>query len=139
VARIVGIDYGSKRVGIAVTDPLQLIATALATVPSHEAMNFLRKYITQEKVEAIVVGEARELNGSPTDSAPLIEDFVKGLRKAFRGMKIETRDERFTSKIAFNAMISSGMKKKDRRDKGIIDRISAVVILQDYLEEIKNK
>ena len=134
MARIIGIDYGSKRVGIAVTDPLKIIATALVTVPSHEVMRYLRNYVQKEPVETIVVGMATDLNDNPTDSTLLIQDFVKGLKKAFPDLQIETEDERFSSKIAFQGMIDSGMKKSKRREKGTLDKLSAVVILQQYME-----
>jgi putative Holliday junction resolvase len=141
MARILGIDYGSKRVGIAVTDPLRIIATALTTVPSHEVMNFLKEYISKEPVDTIVVGEAKDLNDQPTHSTRLIEDFIKGLKKAFPSISIETEDEGFSSKIAMEGMISSGMKKSKRREKGVLDKISAVVILQNYMQrgEIEDK
>lgn len=134
MARIIGIDYGSKRVGLAVTDPLKIIATALTTVASHEVMSYLKAYVQKEAVETIVVGEATDLNDNPTHSTALIQDFVKGLKKAFPDIKIETEDERFSSKIAFQGMIDSGMKKSKRREKGTLDKLSAVVILQSYLE-----
>mgnify|MGYP001627201894 CR=1 FL=1 len=133
--RIIAIDYGSKRVGIAATDPLQIIASAVTTVGSHEVMTFLEDYMKKEQVECIVVGEAKNLDGTAADSARLIEDFVKGLRKRFPQVKIEMHDERFTSKMAFDAMLAGGMSKSKRRDKKMVDKISAVLILQSYLEK----
>ncbi|MGZ5243486.1 MAG: Holliday junction resolvase RuvX [Bacteroidia bacterium] len=133
--RILAIDYGSKRVGVAATDPLQIIASAVTTVGSHEIMAFLEKYIQTENVECIVVGEAKNLDGTPAESARLIDDFVKGLRKKFPQMQIEMQDERFTSKIAFDTMLASGIGKAKRRDKKLVDKISAVLILQSYLEK----
>jgi len=138
MGRILAIDYGSKRVGLAVTDPLQLIATALTTVGSHEIMSFLEDYIKKESVDCIVVGDAKNLDGSAADSTRLIEDFVKGLRKKFPQMQIEMQDERFTSKLAFHAMLQSGISKTKRRDKKMVDKISAVLILQSYLERRSN-
>jgi putative Holliday junction resolvase len=138
MARILAIDYGSKRVGIAVTDPLQIIATALTTVGSHEVMAFLKDYTAKEPVERIVVGEAKNLDGTPAESARLIEPFVKGLKKTFPEIPVEMEDERFTSKIAFQSMIDSGMSKSKRRDKNMVDKISAVIILQSYLERRTN-
>lgn len=132
--RIVAIDYGSKRVGVAATDPLQIIASAVTTVGSHEIMAFLEKYMQTEEVECIVVGEAKNLDGTTADSTRIIEEFVKGLRRKFPQMKIEMQDERFTSKMAFDAMLASGMGKEKRRDKKMVDKISAVLILQSYLE-----
>lgn len=138
MARILAIDYGSKRVGIAVTDPLQIIATALTTVASHEAIAYLQNYIGKEAVERIVVGEAKHLDGSPAQSAPLIQAFIKQLQKAFPGIPVENEDERFTSKMAFQTMIDSGISKSKRRDKKLVDKISAVIILQSYLERRSN-
>jgi putative Holliday junction resolvase len=136
--RILAIDYGSKRVGIAVTDPLQIIATALTTVLSHEIMTYLENYLKTEVVECIVVGEAKNLDGSEADSTRLINDFVKGLHKRFPQVKIEMQDERFTSKMAFDVMLQSGISKSKRRDKKMVDKISAVLILQSYLERKNN-
>ena len=138
MARILAIDYGSKRVGLAVTDPLQIIATALTTVGSHEVIAYLRDYISKEPVECIVVGEAKNLDGTPAESAPLIQSFVKGLKKNFPAIPVELEDERFTSKMAFQSMIDSGMSKSKRRDKKMVDKISAVIILQSYLERRSN-
>ena len=136
MARIMAIDYGSKRVGIAVTDPLKLIATGLTTVHSKDVMVFLNKYMEKENVECIVVGEAKQLNNEPSDSARFIEPFVINLRRTFPQMKVERMDERFTSKMAFQTMIDSGLKKKQRQNKELVDEISAVIILQSYLEKI---
>ncbi|RYD81022.1 MAG: Holliday junction resolvase RuvX [Sphingobacteriales bacterium] len=136
--RIVAIDYGSKRVGIAATDPLQIIASAVTTVGSHEIMAYLEKYLQTEVVECIVVGEAKNLDGSAADSTRIIEEFVKGLRKKFPQVKIEMQDERFTSKMAFDAILQSGISKSKRRDKKLVDKVSAVLILQSYLERKNN-
>jgi putative Holliday junction resolvase len=129
-----GIDYGSKRVGLAVTDPLQMIATGLTTVSAHEVIAFLKDYTAKETVELFIVGEAKHLDGTPAQSAPLIEAFVKQLKKNFPEIPVEREDERFTSKMAFQSMIDSGLSKSQRRDKKMVDKISAVLILQSYLE-----
>lgn len=127
------IDYGSKRVGIAVSDPLQIIATGLTTVHSKDVIDFLKKYILKEPVECIVVGEPKRLNNEPSDSARFIDPFVVHLKRTFPGIKVERLDERFTSKMAFQTMIDSGLKKKDRQNKELVDEISATIILQDYM------
>lgn len=137
MARIMAIDYGSKRVGIAVTDPFQIIATGLTTVHSRELIEFLQNYIAKEPVECIVVGEPKRLNNEPSDSARFIEPFVVHLKRTFPAIKIERMDERFTSKMAFQTMIDSGLKKKARQNKELVDEISATIILQSYMN--KNK
>jgi putative Holliday junction resolvase len=133
--RIIAIDYGSKRVGLAVTDPLQIIATALDTVHSKDVIEYLKKYTQAEEVEAFVVGKPSNLNGEATNATPLVEAFVKNLKKNFPEKTIHLQDERFTSKMALDAMIAGGSKKKDRQNKGNIDKISAVIILQSFLEQ----
>lgn len=137
MARIMAIDYGSKRVGIAVSDPLQIIATGLTTVHSKDVIEFLKKYTLKEPVECIVVGEPKRLNNEPSDSARFIDPFVVHLKRSFPGIKVERLDERFTSKMAFQTMIDSGLKKKDRQNKELVDEISATIILQDYMSRIK--
>jgi putative Holliday junction resolvase len=132
--RILAIDYGKKRTGLAVTDPLQLIASGLATVPSHELIPYLKQYLAKEAVELILIGEPRNLDGSPTDATALVEECIRILRKNFPDMPIKKVDERFTSKIAFRSMIDSGLKKKDRQNKALVDEISATVLLQEYLQ-----
>jgi putative Holliday junction resolvase len=117
MARILSIDYGSKRTGLAVTDPLQIIATALDTVPSHQLMEYLKKYLNQEPVELFVMGEPKRLNNTPAQSAPLVQQFVKQLQKQFPDIPVKMYDERFTSKMAFQSMVDSGMKKSDRKKK----------------------
>lgn len=128
------IDYGSKRVGIAVTDPLQMIATGLTTVHSKDVIQFLKDYTAKEKVDCIVVGEPKQMNNEASDSARFIEPFVKHLSRTFPAIRIERMDERFTSRMAFRAMIDSGLKKKDRQNKELVDQVSATIILQSYLE-----
>jgi putative Holliday junction resolvase len=131
--RILAIDYGEKRTGIAVTDEMQIIASGLTTIPSETALTFLHDYFTKEKVEKVLVGEPKQMNNEPSQSAPLIDKFVAKFKTQFPAMPLERVDERFTSKMAFQTMISSGLKKKQRQDKGLIDEISATIMLQDYL------
>jgi putative holliday junction resolvase len=131
------IDYGSKRVGIAVTDPLQLIAGGLTTVHSKDLMEFLKTYLAKEKVECIVVGEPKKMNNTPSDSARFIEPFVVHLKRTFPEIRVERIDERFTSRMAFQTMIDAGLGKKDRRNKELVDEISATIILQSYMERKK--
>jgi putative Holliday junction resolvase len=130
------IDYGSKRVGIAVTDPQQIIATGLTTVHSKDVIEFLKGYIAKEPVECIVVGEPKRMNNEPSDSARFIDPFVVHLKRTFPAIKVERLDERFTSKMAFQTMIDSGLKKKDRQNKALVDEISATIILQDYMSRM---
>lgn len=134
MGRILAIDYGQKRVGLAVTDELKIIANALTTVHSKDVISFLKDYISKEKLELFVIGEPKQMNNSPSESAKFVEIFIKKLKKEFPEIPIKKFDERFTSKIAFQSMIDSGLKKKDRRNKEIIDRVSATLILQSYLE-----
>ena len=131
--RILAIDYGQKRVGLAVTDKEQLIAGGLTTVLSKDVLRYLSEYLKNEKVVAFVVGEAKNLNNTPSESAKFIEPFVLQLGKLFPDIPIHRVDERFTSKMAFQSMIDSGLKKKARRNKALIDEISATIILQSYL------
>jgi putative Holliday junction resolvase len=137
MGRILAIDYGQKRVGIAVTDELQMIATGLETVPAKDIWKYLADYLQREQVEAIVVGEPRDMMNRPSDSSRFVEPFVKKLRKTYPHLKIERFDERFTSKMAFQTMIDGGLGKKKRRNKALVDTISATLILQSYLESIK--
>lgn len=131
--RILAIDYGTKRTGLAVTDPARIIASALDTVPTAELMNYLRKYTAKEAVEGFVVGLPCNLDGTPTDATPHVVRFVAELRKAFPAQWVETTDERFTSTMAQRTMLQSGIGKKARRDKGTLDRISATIILQGWM------
>lgn len=134
MGRILAIDYGSKRVGIAVTDPLQIIATGLTTMEYKLAFDFIVNYCEKEKVETIVMGYPLNFDGSKTDSTQGVEDFVKKLEKRLPQMEIILEDERLTSKMAKEAMIAGGLKKMKRRDKSLVDKISATLILQSYLE-----
>lgn len=133
LGRIVAIDYGRKRTGIAVTDELQLIASGLTTVATHEVFAFLKKYVSEEKVEKFVVGEPRQMNNQPSEVELLISPFIINLNKMFPELPVERQDERFTSKLAIRTMIDSGLKRKQRRNKALVDEISATIILQAYI------
>ena len=135
--RILAIDYGKKRTGLAVTDPLRIIATALDTIPSDELLKFLQTYLQKEEVSEFVVGLPKTLSNEDSENAGRVRLFVEQLTAAFPDKKIHLVDERFTSSIAQRAMIEGGMKKKDRREKGNVDKISAVIILQDFLASIR--
>jgi len=139
MGRILGIDYGRKRTGIAVTDPLQIIAGNLATVPTHTLMQFIKDYMTREQVELIVIGQPTQLNGQPSESMRYITPFVNRLRHELPDVPVVMYDERFTSTIAHQAMIDGGMKKSDRRDKARVDAIAATIILNDYLQSRFNQ
>jgi putative holliday junction resolvase len=134
LARILAIDYGKKRSGIAVTDPLQIIASGLTTVDSEGLIYWLKQYIKQEQVELVLIGYPLGLDDMPTDATPLVDKFIRNFKKVFPDLPISTADERYTSKMAVQAMIDMGMKKKQRQLKGTIDEISATIILQEYLE-----
>lgn len=136
MARILCIDYGGKRTGIAVTDPLQIIATGLTTVDSKDLIPFLKRYFLQEEVELIVIGEPKNLDDSDTHATPLVKEAIKKLQKEFPQISIQTVDERFTSKRAKEAMIEMGMKKKARQNKRTVDEIAATMMLQEYLAGI---
>jgi len=137
MGRILAIDYGSKRVGIAVTDELRIIATGLTTVSTKEIISFLKDYINAEKVDKIVVGEPKKMDNTNSDSALIIEPFIKNLAKQFPEIPILRMDERFTSKMAFQTMIDGGLKKKARQNKSLVDKISATIILQSWMEANK--
>ena len=134
MGRIMAIDYGSKRTGLAVTDGLQLIATALTTVETPKLLPFIDEYLKREEVVTFVVGEPKHMDNTPSESAKLIEPFVACLKKRYPNIPVERVDERFTSKMAFQAMIDGGLSKKQRRNKGTIDSVSAVIILQSYMQ-----
>ena len=133
MARILSIDYGKKRTGLAVTDPLQMIASGLATVSTSELFDYLKRYVAVEDVELIVIGEPRQLNGQPSENLQRVQQFVNRWRKAMPHVPIDFFDERFTSVLAHQAMLDGGLKKKARQDKGLVDEISATIILQDYM------
>lgn len=136
MARIIAIDYGRKRVGLAATDELQIIANALTTVPSKDIFTYLKEYVKNENVECFVIGEAKQMNNTPSESARFIEPFVLKMRKEFPEIKIDRFDERFTSKMATQAILDAGLKKKDRQNKALVDSVSATLILQSYLNYI---
>ncbi len=133
MGRIIAIDYGRKRVGLAVTDELQIIATALTTVHSKDVFLFLKDYCKNEKVDCFVVGEPRQMNNEASEAAEFIDPFVKKLKKEIPLIPVERYDERFTSKMASQAIMDAGVKKKKRRDKALVDKVSAVLILQSWL------
>ena len=137
MARILSIDYGKKRTGIAVTDPLQLIAGGLATVSTSELFDWLKAYLAKEAVERIIIGEPRQPNGQPSENLARVQQFVNRWRKAVPAIPIEYYDERFTSVLAHQAMLDAGLKKKTRQDKSLVDEISATIILEDYLRSRK--
>ena len=139
MARILGIDYGRKRSGIAVTDPLQIVAGGLGTVPTHTLLDWIKAYVAREPVERIVVGQPTQLNGAPSESMRYISPFLKQLSRALPMLEVVLYDERFTSTIAHRAMLEGGMKKSDRRDKSRVDTIAAAIILNDYLNSTKNQ
>ena len=139
MGRIMGIDYGRKRTGVAVTDPFQIVAGNLATVPTHMLMQFIKDYIAHDPVDRIVIGKPTQLNGEPSESMKYITPFVNRLKKELPDMPVVMYDERFTSTIAHQAMIDGGMKKSDRRDKNRVDAIAATIILNDYLQSIYNQ
>jgi len=134
--RILCIDYGKKRTGIAVTDPLKIIATALTTVETKELFPFLKDYFHKEEVELVLIGEPKNWDDSDTHATPLVHQFIQKFKKDFPLMKIEKIDERYTSKLAVQAMIEMGMKKRDRQKKGNIDQIAAAIMLQEYLKAL---
>jgi putative Holliday junction resolvase len=136
MARILAIDYGGKRTGIAVTDPLQIIATGLTTIHSAELIPFLKKYFITEQVELIIIGLPVNWDESDTHGTPLVKAAIKKLQKEFPAMPIKTVDERYTSKMAKDAMLQMGLKKKDRRDKKLVDEIAATIMLQEYLQAV---
>ncbi|HTL07092.1 MAG TPA: Holliday junction resolvase RuvX [Chitinophagaceae bacterium] len=134
MARILAIDYGVKRTGIAVTDPLQIIAGALTTVETPQLFIFLKDYCSKEAVERIIIGDPRNLDDSDTHATPHVRKAIDRLRKEFPSIPVETVDERFSSKMAKGAMIEMGMKKMQRRDKAMVDKIAATILLQEYME-----
>ena len=137
MARILSVDYGKKRTGLAVTDPLQIIAGGLATVATSELFDYLQAYIAREQVEMIVIGEPRQPNGEPSENLARVQQFVNRWRKAVPQVPIQFYDERFTSVLAHQAMLDGGLKKKARQNKGLVDEISATIILEDYMRSRK--
>lgn len=137
MARILAIDYGGKRTGIAVTDPMQIIATGLTTISSHELIPFLKKYFQQEQVELIIIGMPKNWDESDTHGTPLVTGAIKKIQKEFPSIPLKEVDERYTSRMAKDAMLEMGLKKKDRRDKKLVDEIAATIMLQEYLQTIQ--
>lgn len=137
MARIMAIDYGNKRCGIAVTDTLQIIANGLTTVGSGELLDFIRKYIAREPVECIVLGKPKQVNNKPSENMRYVTAFINSLHKHLPNVKVELYDERFTSVLAHRTMIDAGLGRKARANKELVDEISATIILQDYLESKK--
>lgn len=135
MGRIIALDYGKKRTGIAVTDPLQIIATGLTTVDTQTLFDFLKEYISKEGVEKILIGDPLNLDGTETDSTAAVKHCIRRLKNTFPDIPIVTIDERYTSKLASKAMVEMGMKKKERQKKGIIDEVAATMMLQEYLGE----
>ncbi len=133
MGRILALDYGSKRTGIAITDELQLIASGLTTVATSELMEFLKKYIASEKVALVLVGEPKQKDGTHSSIEVEIQKFLKKFSKVFPDLEVKRADERYTSKMAFQTMIDSGLKKKQRQNKALVDEISATIILQEFL------
>ena len=134
--RILAIDYGAKRTGLAVTDPIGIIASPLEVIRSHELEDFLTSYFQKEDVSKVIIGMPKNTDGSDTNATPLVQAFINRFRKVFPSKELILHDERFTSKMAMDAMIAGGMKKKDRQNKGNVDKVSATIILQSYLESI---
>lgn len=139
MARILSIDYGKKRTGLAVTDPLQIIAGGLVAVSTSELFDFLNGYVSKEPVERIVIGEPKQSDGSPSENMARVTQFVNRWKKAHPDIPIEFYDERFTSVLAHRAMIDGGLGKKRRQDKALVDEVSATIILQSYLESVRRK
>jgi putative Holliday junction resolvase len=135
VGRILGIDFGTKRIGIAVTDPLQIFASPLKSVKNHEFDSFIEEYVKTEPIEEFVVGYPMTLNNQPSESVKYIDPFIKKLKKLFPGIKVNKVDERFTSCMALRTIIDGGVKKKGRQDKSMVDKISASIILQSFLDK----
>ena len=134
MGRILAIDYGTKRTGIAVTDELQLIASGLTTVATKDLIRFLKDYISKETVELFIIGEPKQMNNEASESEAFIKGFIKRLSKSIPDIPVKRVDERFTSKMAFQTMIDSGLKKNQRKNKALIDEISATIILQSYMQ-----
>ncbi len=132
------IDYGTKRTGLAVTDPQRIIATALDTVPTGKVIDYLKKYMEKEEVEFFVVGDPRNMDNTPSSVSPHVEEFIRRINKNFPLIPVKRIDERFTSKMAMSSMLIDGSKKSDRRDKSLIDKRSAVIILQSFMEMHKS-
>ncbi len=138
MGRIVAIDYGQKRTGLAVTDELQIIATGLTTVRTHDLIDFLKDYVVKNNVVCFVVGEPKQMNNTASESAQYIEPFVRRLKSLFPAIPVERHDERFTSLMASRTIREAGLKKKDRQDKALVDTVSATILLQSYMEKLNS-
>ncbi|HZH96750.1 MAG TPA: Holliday junction resolvase RuvX [Flavisolibacter sp.] len=136
MARILSIDYGAKRTGLAVTDPLQIIATGLCTIETPKLMQFLKEYFSKELVESVIIGMPSNLDDSATHATPLVKKFIEQFKKSFPLLPLTEVDERYTSKMAVQAMLQMGLKKKDRRSKGLVDEIAATMMLQEHMGRI---
>ncbi|MFZ5429861.1 MAG: Holliday junction resolvase RuvX [Bacteroidota bacterium] len=139
MSRILAIDYGQKRTGLAVSDPMQIIASRLETIPTAEIWKFLEDYIRRETVERVLVGYPVQMNNQPSEALRFINPFVRAFTRKYPGVSVELVDERFTSKLAHQAMLDGGLKKSDRRNKALVDGISATIILQSWLEQKRNE
>ncbi|MBC6998818.1 Holliday junction resolvase RuvX [Cytophaga sp. FL35] len=137
MGRLLALDFGQKRTGIAVTDELQIIASGLTTEPTEKVVDFLKDYLARENVERFIIGEPKQMDNSPSQSEVYIQEFILSLKSVFPNIPIERQDERFTSKLAVKSMVAGGLKKKQRKNKALVDQISATIILQDYLNKIK--
>ena len=136
LGRILALDIGRKRTGVAATDPLRIIANGITTIPTHTVIDFLTDYFQKEHVDIIVIGYPRQMNNQPSEAVTYIQPVINRVKKVFPNMTIELVDERFTSKLAFQTMIDGGVKKKDRQNKALVDTISATIILQSYMESL---
>jgi putative Holliday junction resolvase len=136
MGRILAIDYGKKRTGLAVTDPMKIIATGLTTIASHALIPYLKAYIQKEQVEKIIIGMPLDLQGRETDATPLVREMIRILHKHFPAIPIEAVDERLTSRLASRSLVESGIKKQARRNKALIDEVSATILLQGYLQSV---
>ncbi|RPH32103.1 MAG: Holliday junction resolvase RuvX [Bacteroidales bacterium] len=134
MGRILALDIGRKRTGVAVTDPLKIIANGLSTIPTETIIDFLTRYFTKESVEIVVVGMPKQLNNQPSEAVKYVQPVINRIRKVFPNLQLELVDERYTSKMAFQTMIDGGLSKKDRQNKALVDTISATIILQSYME-----
>jgi len=139
VGRFLALDIGRKRTGVAITDPLRIIASPLETIPTHKLLDYLSELFQKENIDMLIVGYPRQMNNTPSEAVTYINPLIKSIKKKFPTLPVELVDERFTSKMAMQAMIDGGMKKKDRQDKSNVDKISAALILQNYMEGLKYK
>ena len=139
MGRLLAFDYGKKRIGIAVTDPGQIIASGLATVAPDKVLKFVAEYLENETIDAFIIGKPTQMNNEPSESAVLVRNFTRSLKNKFPGIPVKMVDERFTSKMATMAMLEGGLKKKQRQDKAMVDSVSAALILQSYMENLRNQ